>query len=270
MAGLAPVSDDDSNEDTSPESKDRKVKTRFIRQLLLLLKQDIPLNTIAKDARVSPDTLKRWIKKMGGKVKKGRRGYGVLFDWGVFMLQETDGDRTPADDAQTIDIATKRYFGDITKDEAVALARMPPPPKNNRHRGPMIRSTNIAEAGLANLENRIDEDTRIAEVAQVQGSAAEQYQAYIAGQGIQLMRDALPRVKKPTTVKELEVLDGIIRRSLGLGSNNGKGGGGGKVVIDISILNDERAGRHVNGVQAMRPRQAAAPEEVLVDIADDE
>lgn len=84
---------------------------------------------------------------------------------------------------------------------------------------------------------RKNEEANIVENANRSMTAAEKYQAYIAGQGMRMMRDALPHLKKPTNVKELEILDTVIRRNLGLG---GKGTGG-KVKIDVNILNNSKA-----------------------------
>jgi hypothetical protein len=84
---------------------------------------------------------------------------------------------------------------------------------------------------------RKNEETEVARTANSNMSAADKYQAYIAGQGMRMMRDALPHIKKPTNMKELEILDSVIRRNLGLG---GKGAAG-KVKIDVNILNNSKA-----------------------------
>lgn len=84
---------------------------------------------------------------------------------------------------------------------------------------------------------RQEEKEKIIEAANNNMTPAEKYQAYIAGQGMRMMRDALPHLKRPTNVKELEILDNVIRRNLGLG---GKGNGG-KVKIDVNILNNSKA-----------------------------
>lgn len=82
------------------------------------------------------------------------------------------------------------------------------------------------------------EDENIAALAESQTTAADKYQHYIASQAIKLLRDSIKNLKGPRTVRELSELDQLIRRSLGL---NAKGGGSGKMTIDISILNNSTA-----------------------------
>jgi hypothetical protein len=84
---------------------------------------------------------------------------------------------------------------------------------------------------------RIKEKADIAMTAESNMTPAERYAAYIAAQGIRIIRDAIPNIRVPTTVKDLEVLDGIVRRNLGLD----KKGGGGALKIDVNILNNSKA-----------------------------
>jgi len=84
---------------------------------------------------------------------------------------------------------------------------------------------------------RIKEKADIAMTAESNMTPAERYAAYIAAQGIRIIRDAIPNIRVPTTVKDLEVLDGIVRRNLGLD----KKGGGGTLKIDVNILNNSKA-----------------------------
>jgi hypothetical protein len=84
---------------------------------------------------------------------------------------------------------------------------------------------------------RIKEKADIAMAAESNMTPAERYAAYIAAQGIRIIRDAIPNIRVPTTVKDLEVLDGIVRRNLGLD----KKGGGGALKIDVNILNNSKA-----------------------------
>ena len=88
------------------------------------------------------------------------------------------------------------------------------------------------------LYARKEEDNNITLAANENMSAGDRYNAYMAGQGMRMIRDAIPHLKKPTNVRELEVLDGIVRRSLGLGT--GKGGNT-KLSIDLTILNNSKA-----------------------------
>jgi predicted transcriptional regulator len=85
------------------------------------------------------------------------------------------------------------------------------------------------------------EDKEITDMAEKQCSPQEQYQAYVAAQGIRILRDSMGNIRPPRTVKELGELDAIIRRSMGL-SNNGSGGGAGSsLTIDVNILNNVKA-----------------------------
>ena len=56
---------------------------------------------------------------------------------------------------------------------------------------------------------------------------------------MRLLRDSMSNLRPPKTIRELDQLDQIVRRNLGL--NNKGGGGTGKMQIDISILNNARA-----------------------------
>jgi hypothetical protein len=84
---------------------------------------------------------------------------------------------------------------------------------------------------------RIQERADLATSAESNMTPADRYAAYTAAQGIRIMRDAFPSIRTPTTVKELEILDSIIRRNLGLD----KRGGQGSLKIDLNILNNSKA-----------------------------
>jgi hypothetical protein len=84
---------------------------------------------------------------------------------------------------------------------------------------------------------RVQERADIAQSAESNMTPGERYAAYVAAQGIRIIRDAIPGIRTPTTVKELEILDGIVRRNLGLD----KKGGGGTLKIDVNILNNSKA-----------------------------
>jgi transposase len=88
---------------------------------------------------------------------------------------------------------------------------------------------------------RTDEERALLEVAQNQASPADQYQAYIAANGIKLLRDNLMNVRGPRTIRELNELDQLIRRSLGLDPKGGGKGKGGSLTIDINVLNNTKA-----------------------------
>jgi transposase-like protein len=81
-----------------------------------------------------------------------------------------------------------------------------------------------------------EEDKVLAEIAESQNSPADKYQHYIAAAGIKLLRDGMTLVRGPRTIREMSELDQLIRRNLGLNAKTG--GGGGRMQIDISILNN--------------------------------
>jgi transposase len=81
-----------------------------------------------------------------------------------------------------------------------------------------------------------EEDKLLAEIADSQNSPADKYQHYVAAAGIKLLRDSMNLVRGPRTIREMSELDQLIRRNLGLNAKTG--GGGGRMQIDISILNN--------------------------------
>jgi transposase-like protein len=100
---------------------------------------------------------------------------------------------------------------------------------------------------LAKHDARLKEDESMMEVAEAQSSPAEKYQCYIAAAGIKLLRDSIKNLRGPKTVKELSELDQLIRRNMGLNAKTA--GGGGKLQIDISILNNAKADRGKGAVK---------------------
>ena len=82
-----------------------------------------------------------------------------------------------------------------------------------------------------------EEDKVLAEIAESQNSPADKYQHYVAAAGIKLLRDSVNMVRGPRTIREMSELDQLIRRNLGLNAKTG-GGSGGRMQIDISILNN--------------------------------
>jgi|TARA_R100000458_G_C8261491_1_gene236957 transposase len=91
----------------------------------------------------------------------------------------------------------------------------------------------------AKLSASKEEDKILAEIAESQNSPADKYQHYVAAAGIKLMRDSMRNIKGPKTVRELSELDQLVRRNLGLNAKTG--GGGSRMQIDISILNNSKA-----------------------------
>ena len=92
---------------------------------------------------------------------------------------------------------------------------------------------------IAKRDARTAEEKSILEISEAQTSPAEKYQTYVAAAGMRLLRDSMSNLRPPKTIRELDQLDQIVRRNLGL--NNKGGGGTGKMQIDISILNNARA-----------------------------
>jgi hypothetical protein len=128
--------------------------------------------------------------------------------------------------------------------------------------------TPCAPADLSELDPayaaRAAERNTLAEVAENQASVADQYQAYVAGHAIKLLRDSFQNIRGPRTVRELSELDQLVRRSLGLNPKGNTGAGGG-LTIDISILNNSKATKKPNNVTVTVPA-----EEVLTDDEDED
>jgi|TARA_B100000902_G_scaffold389878_1_gene437835 transposase-like protein len=100
---------------------------------------------------------------------------------------------------------------------------------------------------VAKREARTAEEKNILEISEAQTSPAEKYQTYVAAAGMRLLRDSMSNLRPPKTIRELDQLDQMIRRNLGL--NDKKGGGAGKMQIDISILNNARANKSKNAIK---------------------
>jgi len=94
---------------------------------------------------------------------------------------------------------------------------------------------------IAKHDARVEEDAAMMEIAESQSSPAEKYQSYIAAAGIKILRDSIKNLRGPRSVRELSELDQLIRRNMGLNAKTA--GGGGRLQIDISILNNAKADR---------------------------
>tara|TARA_R100001443_G_scaffold117353_3_gene141657 strand:+ start:2927 stop:3532 length:606 start_codon:yes stop_codon:yes gene_type:complete len=86
-------------------------------------------------------------------------------------------------------------------------------------------------------DEKVQETKDIEELAEAQSSPAEQYQAYMAASGIQLLKQSLKNIKHARTIKDLDVLDQMIRRNLNIDKKTGVAG---SMHIDISILNGSK------------------------------
>jgi len=82
------------------------------------------------------------------------------------------------------------------------------------------------------------QDNHIEALANGHETPAEAYQAFAASKGMKLLKDGFDNIRPPKTVKELDILDKVIRRNLGLDSRAGGGAGGhGHLRVDINVLN---------------------------------
>lgn len=86
-------------------------------------------------------------------------------------------------------------------------------------------------------DEKIKETKDLEQLAEAQGTPAEQYQAYMAASSIQVLKRSLKNIKDARTIKDLDTLDQIIRRNLNLDK---KSNAAGSMHIDISILNGSK------------------------------
>lgn len=133
------------------------------------------------------------------------------------------------------------------------LREMKIPPKKHRHEENKVTDEDPdpvqkkLTGELANTLNdslklekgrqRKEEDIEIINHAEMQSSPAEKYQSYVSASAIKLLRDSLKLIRPAKTIRELDQLDQLIRRNLGL---DAKGSGVGKVSIDVSILTNNK------------------------------
>lgn len=137
--------------------------------------------------------------------------------------------RTAKQKAVTVEQKAGRAARIAAKKDAVA---------DQRAEEALAKLDEVAEEPINALDRTvIEEEANMKAIADAQVTVADQYQHYLAAAGIRLMRDAMPNMAAPRTVKDLSVLDQIIRRSLGL--NTQGGGGNSSTRIDISILNSK-------------------------------
>ena len=156
---------------------------------------------IVVELGISRPTLNLWLREMGAEEKRQQ----------IVVPQEQ-----------------KAIGANIDKFLDAALSDQLPPIKETPANKP--RPEDVYDA-------RVQERADIAQSAESNMTPGERYAAYVAAQGIRIIRDAIPGIRTPTTVKELEILDGIVRRNLGLD----KKGGGGTLKIDVNILNNSKA-----------------------------
>jgi transposase-like protein len=175
------------------------LKRGDVQRALQLYKQDYKLVNIADELGISTATLRRWLR---------RAGYGPKND------SYGSNPKSEKEKQESQDPLQKALEDDLNKKTKEAI-------------------------NIAKREARETEEKEILEIAEAQSSPAEKYQSYVAASGMRLLRDYMDNLRGPKTIRELDQLDQIIRRNLGL--NDKKGGGVGKMQIDISILNNARA-----------------------------
>jgi len=92
---------------------------------------------------------------------------------------------------------------------------------------------------LAELQDIENEHEKIKTVSESQGDASQQYANYAAATAMTIYKNSLNRIQYAKNIKELIMLDQMIRRNLGLEKNQGCG----KQQIDINILNNHKGKR---------------------------
>ena len=185
-----------------------KPKETLQERAVKLYNADWKTVSIAKELGVHSGTVRRWFKKLGLPPRNKQKSLSCEVSPEAEV--EFDADELARDLEDNLDKRTR---------EAILSAQH---------------------------DARVEEDQTILEIAESQTTPAEKYQHYIAAAGIKLMRDNIKNLRGPRTVKDLDQLDQIIRRSLGL---NAKAGGNSKMQIDISILNHGKADKGRGSVQ---------------------
>jgi len=90
------------------------------------------------------------------------------------------------------------------------------------------------EAEVVKAEEAEEKQQHIEEVSNSAASPADAYQSYVATKGMDLMKKGLEGMPPPKNIREAEVLDGIIRRNLGIDGKNGQGNA--RLSIDVAVL----------------------------------
>ncbi|MGB0790267.1 MAG: helix-turn-helix domain-containing protein [Flavobacteriaceae bacterium] len=92
---------------------------------------------------------------------------------------------------------------------------------------------------LAELKDIENEHEKIKKVSEAQGDPAQQYANYAAATAMTIYKNSLSRLQYAKNIRELIMLDQMIRRNLGLEKDQGCG----KQQIDINILNNHKGKR---------------------------
>lgn len=162
-------------------------------------------------------------------------------------LELYEKDYTLVSISKELDIHTSTLRRWLRESGVKAKADSEDIPKNKTDLDPRKQELSKEERKLDEHNARLTEEYLLKQVAEGQASPAEIYQAYMAATALQLIRDGKKNFKAPRTPRELDTLDQIARRNLGLNAKSG--GGSGKVQIDISILNNTKADRGKGAIE---------------------
>lgn len=203
--------------DSEPTDKklfdEQMEKNPRFKEAYKLLQQGLSNQGIADEMRVHRETVRTWFKK----ASLPARVFRPLMDADNKAMEAVE---KRLEEGEHADDILKDYRGDVASE---------------------IRR--IASA---------KEDEALAEIADAQVTPADQYQSYIASASIKLLRDSIKNLKAPRTVRELSELDQLIRRNLGLNAKGGGGSAHGKLVIDVSVLNNSLADKGKGAVARMK------------------
>lgn len=199
-------------------AKKKNGNNELVKRALELNELGLTNAAIGRDLGVTGNTVRRWFRELGMPPK--RKG-------------PVAANRVRKEKAK----AAKKEAAEKAKQEAEDKEA------DSDEIGEMLEDGLKAQTIAANREEKLmaslQEDKELAELAEAQTSPADQYQMYMAMQGIKLIRDNIRHIKGPRTIRDVDMLDQLVRRSMGL---NAKGGSSNsKMTIDISILNNSKA-----------------------------
>lgn len=95
---------------------------------------------------------------------------------------------------------------------------------------------------LVKIQESEKRDHALATAVQTAATPADQYNAFVAAKGTEILQQALNSgVLIPKTYSDIQKLDGMIRDSLGISGKKGGGGVGGRISIDLKVLQAQPA-----------------------------
>lgn len=90
---------------------------------------------------------------------------------------------------------------------------------------------------LVKIQESEKRDHALATAIQTAATPADQYNAFVAAKGTEILQAALNSgAIIPKNVSDVQRLDSMIRESLGLAGKRGSGGIGGRISIDLKVL----------------------------------